>query len=155
MADRFGTIAKHVDVSAHIARVGVSPKDRSFSFLRICAAARACRQQGGPRWTMEIKARSLDEQRRRAGRFCLDGTVHRQRTSDAVQGWPDQGPRQLQLRQHRPGQPRQRGLRHLRLQHARRTDLGDAPFYVVSSALMLFWYLRYELSKRRERSRKL
>ena len=27
-------------------------------------------------------------------------------------------------------------------------------FYVVSSALMLFWYLRYELSKRRERSRK-
>src|SRR4030095_12686014 len=28
-------------------------------------------------------------------------------------------------------------------------------FYVVSSALMLFWYLRYELSKRRERSRKV
>ena len=28
-------------------------------------------------------------------------------------------------------------------------------FYVVSSALMLFWYLRYEVSKRRERSRQL
>src|SRR5215208_4669685 len=26
-------------------------------------------------------------------------------------------------------------------------------FYLVSTALMLFWYLRYELSKRRERSR--
>ena len=28
-------------------------------------------------------------------------------------------------------------------------------FYVVSSAIMLFWYLRYEVSKRRERSRKV
>ena len=28
-------------------------------------------------------------------------------------------------------------------------------FYVVSSALMLFWYLRWQVSKRRERSRKL
>src|SRR5215207_1179313 len=27
--------------------------------------------------------------------------------------------------------------------------------YMVSSALVLFWYLRYEVSKRRERSRKL
>src|SRR5215213_8331089 len=28
-------------------------------------------------------------------------------------------------------------------------------FYLVSTALMLFWYLRYELSKRRERSREV
>ena len=28
-------------------------------------------------------------------------------------------------------------------------------FYLVSTALMLFWYLRYELSKRREKSREV
>src|SRR5829696_9634172 len=139
----------------HIRRVGVSPKDRSFSFLRIAQQ----RERAGNKENRDGRCKS-----RPGGSMNSVGLL-----AGSVSTALFIGSALPML--YKAG--RTKNLGSYSFDNIALANLGNAvyaiyvfsmpagpiwamhTFYVVSSALMLFWYLRYEVSKRRERSRKL